>query len=267
MRYATLTSLGGELIEASQADYEDYKSFLRCPECGEPVFLRKRHKRGTTEILDAFIHHKAIPEVSICENRVGKYDAQTVRYSREKARGQRLSTLRLSMWKFLKTNLAVNLKNWSASVKYAETNLLAKEMAAYGEEVLIANTNFFINHTFPKIAESFRNQDERIIISLEIKQSVEAFLKIRERDWQLHYKITQEALELFLSPSSMREIRHRICCMFSFPKILECYPELLTLTINTDEWRRFYIHSLFFFISIIFLTVDWIKIWDKKDKK
>lgn len=264
MRYATLTSLGGELIEASQADYEDYKCFLRCPECGEPVFLRKRHKRGTTEILDAFIHQKAIPFVSICENRVGKYDAETVRYSREKARGQRLSTLRLSMWKFLKTNLAVNLKNWSAAVKEAKTDLLSKEMAAYGETVLQANRNLLLGHTLPKMASSLKDQDERISISPDIKQAIDNFLKVRHRNWQLHYEIAREALELFLNYPGMAEIRYRICCQFCYSKILECYPDLLELTPGTEEWRKLYIAYLFIFISTLFLTVDWIGIWAKE---
>lgn len=259
--------MGGELIEASQADYEDYKRFLRCPECGEPVFLRKRHRRGNTEILDAFIHHKAVPEVSICENRVGKYDVETVRHSREKAKGQRLSTLRISMWKFLKTNLAADLKNWSASVKYAQTDPLAKEMAAYGKAVLAENRNFLVDYIFPKIASYLKEQDDRFSIGSDIKQSVETFLKVRYRDWELHCKITREALELFLDYPAMAEIRHRICCHFSTPQVLGSYKMLLDLTPGTEEWSQLFIYDLLLFVSTLFLTVDWIALWSAENRK
>jgi len=38
MERALLTSLGGEPIYACNADYEDYKGFLKCEICRKPVF-------------------------------------------------------------------------------------------------------------------------------------------------------------------------------------------------------------------------------------
>lgn len=265
MRYASLVKLGGELIEASHADYNDYKGFLRCPECGEPVFLRKGHKRGEIDIPDAFIHHKAVPEISVCEFRIGQYSIEKVAASQARSRGQRLTTLTISLWKFLKTGLAIELKSWSFYVRDAKHLKFLGQVVEYGQEVLAGNRNFILDNTFPRTAELIKQRDSRLAISSsELQKEIEAFLKTRTRDWQLHCKIAREALEFFLDSSAMSEIRYRLCCCLCHPKILEAMPELLTLDAGTDEWRQKFVAYMTLQITFVFLLVDWIEIWKNK---
>ena len=264
MRYANLVKLGGELVEASQSDYEDYKGFLRCPECGEPVFLRKAHKRGETSIPDAFIHHKAVPEISACEFRVGRYSPEDVAASRAKAKGQRLVKLTVSLWKFLKTTLSIDLKSWSSYVQDAKRIKFLGEVVQYGEEVLETNQSFILDNTFPRITELLAQRDEKIAISPQMRSRVEKFLTARSRDWRLHCQISQEALELSLKSSAMKEIRHRLCCCLCHPKVLEAMPELLDLDAATDEWRQKFVAYMTLQVTFVFLLVDWIGIWGQK---
>lgn len=120
MQWAILTSAGGQPIHASKADYSDYKGFLKCEECRKPVFLRKEHQRKGYNVQAAFIHQEAIPEISICEKRVGKYNKERVEQLATKAKGQRLNKLKVSMWKYLKRNITANLKDWSKYVNDAK---------------------------------------------------------------------------------------------------------------------------------------------------
>jgi hypothetical protein len=45
MKYATWGKLGGELIIADEADYDDYKGFLKCP---IRITLNKRIRKCQT---------------------------------------------------------------------------------------------------------------------------------------------------------------------------------------------------------------------------
>ena len=161
MQYAKLLKLGGQVIEASSADYEDYKGFLLCPECGESVFLRKAYQRGESIVKSAFVHHRAIPEVSKCELRVGSYSLDDIKAFASQARGQRLASLRVSMWKYLKTTMAINLKQWSFFVSQAKQGLL-KEVVDYGVEVLANNVAFIVEGTLPRVSDLVKRQDSRI---------------------------------------------------------------------------------------------------------
>lgn len=261
MRFASLVKMGGELIVASQADYEDYKGFLRCPECGEPVFLRKSHTRGNREIGDAFVHHRAVPEVSVCELRVGNYTNADVAASRTKAKGQRLAKLKISLWKFLKTGLTVNLKSWSTYVKEAKDYEFLGQVANYGKEVIEGNKDFILDSTLPRAAEVLRTRDERLAISPQMQLNIEQFLNQRARDWQLHCQIAREALELFIESPSMGEIRHRLCCCLCNPKTLQNMPELLDLDTATPEWKQKFVAYMTLQVVFVFLLVDWVGIW------
>ncbi|GFE72125.1 hypothetical protein [Chroococcus sp. FPU101] len=262
MRYAKLVKLGGELIEAKVANYPDYHGFLRCPECGEPVFLRKTHQRGNIIIPDAFVHHKAVAEISVCELRVGQYDNENVIAQNAIARGQRLSQLKISLWKYLKTSLAFNFKHWSSYVADTKRVKMFQEIVQYGQEVIKCNHDFIINSTLPRCSDLILSNDERVAISPSMKKTIETFLKKRSRDWKLHIQITSEALDLFIDSPSMLEIRYRLCCCLCHPKILESMPELLDLDASTDEWRQKFLAYLTLQIVFAFLLIDWISIWN-----
>lgn len=263
MKFAKLTKLGGDLISASEADYIDYAGFLRCPECDEPVFLRKAHSRGETAIPDAFVHHKAVPEISACQLRVGNYSPEYVANVNAQARGQRLHKLQLSMWKFLKRNLAVSFKSWSAAVRDAKEWPFLGEVVKYGEEVLESNRGYIISTVLPTTAELLSDRDPHIQVAPGAEAMIDTFLKGRSRDWQRHCAITEDALDLFLSAKALAEVRHRFCCCLCHLNVLKGYPNLLDLDTATLEWKEQFVAFLTLYVTLVFLSVDWISEFDR----
>ncbi|MBD6620152.1 hypothetical protein FNW02_31265 [Komarekiella sp. 'clone 1'] len=262
MKYATLGKLGGELIIADEADYNDYKGFLKCPNCKEPVFLRKSHIRNEIQIPSSFVHHKAVKEVSACELRVGRYTKQDVEIISAKAKGQRLDKLRISLWKYLKHNLTISLKSWSKSAEDVKKVKLLSEVVDYGKEILEGNVEFILDNTLPRTEILLSEKDPLIAITTEAKPFFDTFLKENKSNWKLHCKVAREALELFLSSQSMKEIRQRMLCCLCHPTALQSLPELLDLDTETPEWKEKFTAYLTLQITFIFLTVDWIKIFD-----
>ena len=263
MKYAKIVKFGGELIEAADADYSDYKGFLVCPECGEPVFLRNSFHRGATEVRSMFVHYRAIPEVSACELRVGKYTLTDVAASQAIARGQRLQGLKISLWKYLKQSLTINLKSWSQFVKDAKNDEILGDIVDYGMEILFLNQDFIINNTLPRTAEILISGDKRLEILPHKKGQIKKFLQSRRSTWSFHTKITEEALKLFLDSETMKEIRFRLLCCLCHPKSLKMMPELLDLEMSSQEWKQIFMAYLTLQVTFIFLSVDWIAIWSE----
>lgn len=261
MEWARLTKAGGELIKASSADYEDYRGFLKCPECDHEVFLRKAHIREGVPVGDAFVHHKAVPEISACKLRVGNYSKEYIESKNAEAKGQRLRRLVISMWKYLKTNITMDLKRWPTFTKQVESNRFLLDVVEYGETVLDSNQEFILDNTFPKVADLIVNRDPRIAVVPEKEQAINRFLKGRSRDWELHCKIAREALDLFLKSNAMKEIRYRLCCCMAHPTALAESPDLLDLDTSTDEWRKKFVAHITLVVTFVFLTVDWIEIF------
>lgn len=262
MKYAIVSKLGGELLEACNADYEDYKGFLKCPNCKEPVFLRKSHSRDGKTIESSFIHHKAIREVSVCELRVGRYTQEEVTAIASKARGQRITKLNISMWKYLKTNLCINLKQWSQQKKQLESIDIGIHLIDYAHLVLRNNVEFMTDDTLPRVQELLLHQDPRVGIIPEMKPFFDKFIKENKAHWTLHCKIAQEALELFISSNYFKEMRYRLISCMCHPTSLESVPSLLDLDSATEEWKIRFAAYVTLQSSFIFLTVDWIKIFD-----
>lgn len=265
MKFAKLIKLGGELIEAAKADYDDYRGFLICPECGEPVFLRKHHKRGNVEIPDAFIHHKLSESTALCEARVNSYKIERIKGLASKAREQRLRKLQVSLWKYLKMNLSINLSQWSQHVRFAKETKILKEVVEYGEELTTYLSDFICNYGLEKTSKLIIEKDISTIFEIvdpRREKIINDFLNSRKRDWELHCKITSEALELFINSKSMKEIRFRLLACLCNPKILdEAYPELLDLDMATDEWKDKFKSYLSASIIFLFLMIDWIEIF------
>lgn len=262
MKYAVLCKLGGELVAAVDADYDDYKGFLRCPDCKEPVFLRKSYIRNKIQIPSSFVHHKAIPEVSNCELRVGKYTIQDVENISAKAKGQRLKKLQISLWKYLKHNSTIDLKSWSKDAEDVKKIKFLGELVDYGMKILKNNTQLILDHALPRIGILLIEKDPHIVIMPGKQPLIDAFLKNYKSNWTLHCKIASEALDLFLSSQSMREIRYRMLCRLCHPTALQIMPKLLKLDIRTVKWKEEFSGYLVTQIVSIFLTVGWIKIFD-----
>ena len=116
MKYAASIRYGGQLVDADDCDYSDYKDLqLLCPECKEPVYLQKSSIRNLvykqTDIPAHFKHFSCTRAelVKQCESRVKHYDQKETDRRRTQARNQRLKVLQSRFWKiFLNNVLTLN---------------------------------------------------------------------------------------------------------------------------------------------------------------
>lgn len=263
MKYALLSSIGGEPIEASQADYQHYKGFLKCSICGKTVFLRKAHNKGKTKVSAAFIHHKAIPEVSICELRTGKYTKEDVERLSNTARGQRLAKLRISLWKFLKSTLSVDLTHWTVFKKSVDTHKGNTLLIEYAKGVMEESQDFILGETFDKAQFLFFTNDSKIGIKNGKEYLFKEFVDKNKSNWELHCKISKEMLEAFLKNPEFEEIRHRLLCCLCHPNLMLMMPGLVEEMKSGEDWQLTFTAYLTLEIVFIFLTIDWIEIFSE----
>lgn len=129
MRYARSMRFGGQLIEASECDYEDYKKLgLLCPVCKNMVFLvgeTTRTRGDKTFKVSAHFNHfpqqKAFAEQ--CELRVKKYSEKEIKKALNQARGQRAKFFKRWFWQIIiDRRLHVNLQSLSAYFKVHQDN-------------------------------------------------------------------------------------------------------------------------------------------------
>lgn len=263
MKYAKLSSLGGELIKADEADYEHYKGFLKCPVCDDLVFLRKSHRRGKRFVNSAFIHHKASIEASICEQRVKTYRTQQIQEIASKARGQRLAKLRVSMWKYLKTNLTVDLKYWDKDKKTVEKNEGLAEAVRLTHELVDVNKNEFLEAIFQEIVDKFFDEETIMARAIEDHTHFSKFkIKWKSR-WKLHCKISKEMLDVFLNNSEFQEIRHRVLCCLCQPGFVNEMAVPAGVEVGSDAWCTHLASYILISICFLFITVQWIEIFDQ----
>jgi hypothetical protein len=108
MKSATSIYLGGEIVSASDCDFNSYKELgLLCPFCKEPVHLRSQHERMIKDekhlVQQAFIHYHN-PEINSynCELRSqsseGKEQIQKIQLA---IRNQRLELYNRHLWEML----------------------------------------------------------------------------------------------------------------------------------------------------------------------
>lgn len=109
MKLAASIRYGGELVSASEVDYEAYRHLgLICPHCNDPVFLAAAHERHlatgvTAKIPAQFRHFKASDPVlvKICSARVEQYDQKEIARRATVARNQRLKLLQRWFWNIM----------------------------------------------------------------------------------------------------------------------------------------------------------------------
>ncbi|MGM3309686.1 hypothetical protein ACSQ6I_27510 [Anabaena sp. WFMT] len=260
MQYALLTKIGGELIEASKADYQDYYGFLKCPICNEPVFLRKSHLRDGREIKASFVHHKAVPEISTCELRIGKYSQEDIEAFASKAKKQRLQKLNISMWKYVKTNMAVIFKDYD-KLKVQTKNVKSYQgLLVHADNCLTNNIEFIVENLIPQIGKVINNKNADVGEIMGLLEKFNSFVNNLKSDWLLHEKIAKEATELFLSPQ-MTEIRYRALMVLCYSKnVILINRDLVTLDMDTEEWQKLFTNYLTLQIALIFISINWIKL-------
>ena len=97
MKLAGSIRYGGQLLEATDLDYDDYKRLgLVCPECKSPVFLRKQSEKKGAH----FAHFKVSDPsfVKDCTSRISHYSQADLEKKATSARNQRLKLLQRWFW-------------------------------------------------------------------------------------------------------------------------------------------------------------------------
>lgn len=263
MKYAILTSLGGELIDAADAKYSDYiERFLDCPICSEAVFLRKASKRNGKPVRAAFIHRKGGGD--ICELRVKAYSLEDVQKLASESRGQWLEKLKKKMWNYLTTTAIVNMNQWSKMVKEVKEIQFYANLAKNAQKILHLQNERACNR-IDEFSRVFK-KNSNSVIKIQ-SQAVKKFLKQRKRDWALHLKITKETFKLFVKSPQLLDIQERIACFLCHPEVLKLEPQLWHLDVDQKEWQKEFLEYIEARLIMIFLTVDWIKLFELDSKE
>jgi hypothetical protein len=124
---------GGELVNAEDCDYGDFKRLIPlCPNCGEPVFLRKScdrvSKLGKPFVIPKHWAHfdsASEEQKAACEARVSGYTEADRQRIQSQARGQRLKLIQRWFWKILYFHL------WNGPLDQIEK--LAQEISITSE--------------------------------------------------------------------------------------------------------------------------------------
>lgn len=100
MKLASSLYEGGELIDASEADYECSKELgMVCPFCKEAVFLAKEHVRKNSNVRASWRHYRVSEQSAFCEERaLSAQGKEVLRQLQPEARGQRLKLFNRRFW-------------------------------------------------------------------------------------------------------------------------------------------------------------------------
>jgi hypothetical protein len=219
--------------------------------------------RGDTEVKAAFVHHKEDKWLQEqCELRSKAISQEQIKKFSTGSRNQRQSMLMISMWKYLKTNLTVDMRQWEVKVADMKKAPMLVDLIKFAHDILANNHEFILDDTLPRVSYLMINRDSRIGIDPRMEKIIYAFLDSHDRDWHLHTKIARESLEFFLVSDAMKEIRHRMMCVLCHLSVLkQASPDLLDLDASTEEWRLKFVSYLTLTLTFVFLSVDWIKIF------
>lgn len=222
MKLAKAMRYGGELIDAVDCDYSDFKKLIPlCPNCGEPVFLRKGSDRVSKlgkefKIPAHWSHFDSASEEqkAACKARVSSYTEADRQRIQSKARGQRLKLLTSKIEHILTENPSTffSYRNCAAVAfvkkdagflkafrRYCESFSVMEEFSKFdwifehGKDALDECTCGALDPTFI----GFKNYQE------SFRQAASFFLIQGSRDSKLHKKICREVVSL-LSTKKMR---------------------------------------------------------------
>lgn len=104
MKLASSLYRGGELIDASEADYESSRELgIICPFCKEAVFLTREHTRKNTAIRASWKHYRVSTQSTFCEERaLTTQGKEILKQLQPEARGQRLKLFNRRFWEIYK---------------------------------------------------------------------------------------------------------------------------------------------------------------------
>ena len=212
MKFASSIRYGGQLIEAADVGYSDYKKLgLLCPNCKSPVFLQLESTRqlpSKNVIIPSHFKHFEVKNVDLvraCEMRVAKYDQKEIEKRQTQARNQRLKTLQRHFMTLVCKAYRMRLFN--------DAEIDCKNVPSGTRELILLNTqNIYEDitarktHLFcllkTKVNDIRGRKYANPMWQLE-EEEVSVFDKLTSKiDLAMHELICTEIIEFLLSKSS-----------------------------------------------------------------
>lgn len=248
-----------QIVQAKNAEYDLHDGILLCCICEEPVFLRKAHERKGYKVSDAFIHHEDSKFAATCKLR-SVVNRELIHKAIQKRHNQTITKLQVHMWRYLKTNLCIDLKHWMHLLKDCQTKKQTfNGLCEWCEELYVKDWDG-VWKCYKKLHESLRTNKFQIVsTSPEINKKLYALCReSTDVYWYRHLNVSWQAYKLFTSSPYFKDMRKRIYGVLAHPDYLA------SAGITADRWmadleevnKEFAIH-LIGYTQYIFLTVDW----------
>lgn len=242
MDWAKAMKYGGHPVLACDCSYDDHKNLiLRCPACGEAVFLVKEHYKhqNAQEIFVPahFSHHKLPGEQpKDCEKRVKNISKSDREKLANVARNQRLKDLQKYFWQIYCRRAPI-LKIWSmdeieaGKFDLAEIHISLthqqKQIAWQRIVEGIANSLRASKNTDAILAYLERDIEDFLVNPLNFQgKYAEEVLDLRTKlDLALHKMVCQEAIDFLKTQSGMPILNKLITiAWFAIMKDDRCQP-------------------------------------------
>ena len=240
MKYAKAMRYGGELIDAADSDYSDFKKLIPlCPECSEPVHLRKESDRVSSlgkefEIPKHWSHFKSVSEEQKagCEARVSGYTEEDKRRIQTKARGQRLRLIQ----KYMETAIrAIPYLEYLDNAS-SQANRDSEWIANKAETIKIFR-NLILSASNSEVSEIVETVLEKAIDGTfpdnETMLYIHSSISRIKKNSEIHSKITSEVLK-FLCAKRQKKFLNKLCsyaflqCLAEFKSIGGSDPSVLS---------------------------------------
>ena len=209
MRFAASIRYGGQLIEALDVDYEDYKRLgLICPECKSAVFLRNKSERATAH----FAHFKASDPALVkqCELRVSSYSKEDLERKATQARNQRLKLLQRWFWEvyFKYAFREGSIKRMVGETHILEQIKLEHPVDEYVEYFRAHVNKNDVNHAIDNSILTTKPED---LLSERVRGIRE---KIANSEIELHKLICAEVIEFLKTKRNSPLLEKVMACSF-----------------------------------------------------
>jgi hypothetical protein len=250
MRYASSLLYGGALVDSQGATYQDYsKLLLRCPFCGEPVFLsaakyRTEHARLAPkskkivlvkghDVSASFAHFPGIASEK-CEFKALGIKQSDIKKSIARGKNQRLKFFQNRFWKILQGERDVKVSTVYQLVKKANLFLSDGYLTEIATELTEDVARRFKTYEGMKdfasglLQEAARRPCE-LIVAKDEKEMDEATSWLLSLELDLHLQIVGEAIEFLKTKSATRLLHEFIDLAVAHNISIKGESELLNL--------------------------------------
>jgi len=214
MKLAKAMRYGGEPIDAADCDYSDFKSLIPlCPNCSEPVFLRKDSDRISKlgkefKIPQHWSHFGSTSEEqkAACEARVSSYTEADRQRIQSQARGQRLKLIQRWFWRVWRE------RNFNETVDSLMSLKAHVDSAFLGEL-------FCFQPLKESISKRLKASEVNMLTptgdgNQEQIESIQA--ELSALDMGLHRSITSEVLDFLYSRKNRDLLEEAFCCCLAY---------------------------------------------------